>query len=142
MARRVNELLAGNWVEVFTDPVQRAERTEALEPLIRPDFEYRSAALAEELGFQSSYRGVDGFAEATLQFIDDFEEFSLDQEAVTFEDVGDGRVLIHGWNVIRTRAGDEMRFPGSGLMTIEDGRVRRYESFTNRADAERAAGRG
>jgi ketosteroid isomerase-like protein len=138
VVRRVASLLSDNWVEIFGDPELRAERVERLTPLLHPNFVYRSTAIADQLGFADEYRGAEGFIEASLQFVEEFEYFSTDPQE--YIDLGDGRVLVHGWNVIRTVGGDEMRFPGSAVATIEDGRLRRYESFGDRSEAERAAG--
>jgi ketosteroid isomerase-like protein len=138
LVREIASNLSVNWVEAFGDPVQRAALTERMRPLVTPDFEYRATVTSGQLGFADEYRGIEGFIEAQVQFVEEFAYFSTEPEE--YIDLGDGRVLVHGWNVIRTRGGDEMRFPGSAVATVENERIRRYHSFGSRADAEQAAG--
>lgn len=136
--RTIASVLSGNWVEDLRDPARRDKLIERLGPLVSNDLEYVSGATSGQLGFAEVYHGIDGFLEGNIAFVEEFEHFAAEPEE--FIDLGDGRVLVHGENVIRTQGGDELRFPGSALATIENGMLRRYHSFGSRADAERAAG--
>jgi ketosteroid isomerase-like protein len=90
-------------------------------------------------GIQGNWRGYAGFAAAMVAYLDALADLRIDAEEVI--DLGDDRVLV----LSRHRAeGKTSGLPFDhelgDLFTFRDGRIVRFASYWDRADALEAAG--
>ena len=106
-------------------------------PLVADDFEMVTTRdVASE---PDTYRGRDGVRRWWTSFLDVMETVHLDP--VSFEDLGEGRVLVEFGIRARGRAsGIEASQPAVALATARGGLLLRLEFFTSVADAREAAG--
>jgi len=114
-----------------------ADSYERVMPLIADDFEMvTTAAVASEPGVYRGHEGVRRWWESFLEVMDDVR-----LEALSFDDQGDGRVIIEFLIHARGQAsGIETAQPAVTIATAADGKMRRLEFFTSLEQAREAAG--
>jgi ketosteroid isomerase-like protein len=102
--------------------------------VIDPDVEWIPIMAALE---GRVYHGHEGVCQWLEDLATDWEYFETYQEE--HEVIGD-RVLIFGrWRARARNSGIELKEPGSWLVDLHDGRVRRLQTFTDRRDAIEAS---
>jgi ketosteroid isomerase-like protein len=84
-------------------------------------------------------QGVAGLRQAWLDWMEPWETYRAEIESV--RSTSAGRVLVISRDFGRRPGTDtEVELKASAVWTVREGRVARAEFFTDRADAERAAG--
>ena len=115
----------------------RSDTYEQVLPLVHDDFEM--VTLPQVASEPQAYHGPDGVRLWWTQFLEVMDTVNLD--AVSFEDAGDGRVLVEF--VIRARgqaSGIEATQPAVAVATVADGKLLRLEFFTDVAQARAQLG--
>jgi uncharacterized protein len=117
------------------DPAWVERARTVLARLLAEDFEF--VTVSQSIGMPSTRRGVEGFFDAYRAYAEMWESYSL--KAERFVPVGDSVVAearISG----RTRTGGvHLEQKVAAVYTIEDGRIRRIEEFSDVASAHAAA---
>jgi ketosteroid isomerase-like protein len=106
----------------------QSDTYEQVLPLVHEDFEMvTTREVASEPGV---YRGPDGVRRWWTSFLEVMDSVNLD--AVAFEDVGGGRVIVEF--AIRARgqtSGIEAVQPAVAIATVVDGKLKGFEFFTD-----------
>ena len=134
----VQAFFAGNpddLVAAIEDPewVEIARR--GLQELLSPDFEF--VTVRQSVGFPGAQKGVEGFFTAYRAYAEMWESYSLKPER--FIEVGD-KVVVEAKISGTTRTGSvPLAQDVAAVYTLEDGKIRRIEEFSDVASAHAAA---
>jgi len=102
---------------------------------VHPDVEIVPFGAAME---GEAYRGHAGVRDWWEHEIDaNWETF--DPHAEDFEEVGDRLVVIGHWIARGRTSGVDLNMPATWVVDIKDGKIARWQTFTDRDDALRAA---
>ncbi len=116
----------------------QSDTYEQVLPLVHDDFEM--VTTREVASEPDVYHGPDGVRRWWTSFLEVMDSVNLDP--VSFDDIGDGRVIVEF--VIRARgqaSGIEATQPAVAIATAADGKLVRLEFFTDLELARAAAGR-
>ena len=115
----------------------QSDTYEQVLPLVHEDFErVTTRAVASE---PQTYRGPEGVRRWWTSFLEVMESVNLDP--VSFEELGDGRVIVEFAIRARGRAsGIEAVQPAVAVATVADGKLAGLEFFTDREDARARLG--
>jgi ketosteroid isomerase-like protein len=122
-------------VAAIEDPGWVRAAREGLGPLLAGDFEF--VTVREGVGMPEARRGVDGFFNAYRSYADMWRSYTLRPER--FVEVGD-RVVVEARISGTTRTGGvALEQAVAAVYTLEDGRIKRIEEFSDVASAHAAA---
>ena len=125
-----------NLVTALNDPAWVEGVREGLAPLLTEDFEF---VTVQSVATPSTERGIEGFFMAYRDYTEMWESVSLVPER--FVEVGE-RVLVEARLAGITRTGGvPLAQAVAAIYTLENGRIRRIEEFSDVASAYEAAGR-
>ncbi|MGZ5357174.1 MAG: nuclear transport factor 2 family protein [Solirubrobacterales bacterium] len=103
-----------------------------------PEIEY-SRIGAETPDMEGRWRGLDELSPAMLEYIRAFSDLRIEAERII--DLGGDRVLVLSRHTARGKhSGVPIEHEIGDLFTLRDGKIVRYNSYWNRAEALEAAG--
>ena len=115
----------------------QSDTYEQVLPLVHDDFEM--VTTREVASEPDVYRGPEGVRRWWTSFLEVMDTVNLD--AGSFEDAGDGRVLVEFEIRARGQAsGIEATQPAVAVATVADGKLLRLEFFTDSAQARARLG--
>ena len=115
----------------------QSDTYEQVLPLVHDDFEM--VTTREVASEPQTYHGPEGVRRWWTSFLEVMDTVNLD--AVSFEDAGDGRVLVEFEIRARGQAsGIEATQPAVAVATVADDRLSRLEFFTDLAHARSRLG--
>jgi ketosteroid isomerase-like protein len=117
-----------------SDPDWVARTREALAPLLTDDFEF---VTVESVGRPATRPGVEGFFAAYAEYMAMWESATL--LADRFVEVGDRVVVEATLSGITRTGGVRLEQAVAAVYTLEDGRIKRIEEFSDVASAHAAA---
>jgi ketosteroid isomerase-like protein len=94
---------------------------------------------AETPDMEGRWRGLDGFSAAFREYLRAFSDLRINAERII--DLGDGRVLGLARHTARGKlSGAPIEHQLGDLFTLREGRIVRYDSYWDTAEALEAAG--
>jgi ketosteroid isomerase-like protein len=121
-------------VALFRDEGTFARLREALKPILTDDFQSVAVFPAET----RTYEGLEGLRTTWLDWLEPWATYRTSIEELI--DVGDRVVLLLRDHGRREDMDAEVEIIGASIATIRNGKLARWEDFTDRADALEAAG--
>ena len=122
-------------VAAIEDPEWVEAARQGLAPLLAPDFEF--VTVRHSVGFPGARKGVEGFFTAYRAYAEMWESYSLKPER--FVEVGD-KVIVEAKIAGTTRTGGvQLEQAVAAVYTLEDGRIKRIEEYSDVASAHVAA---
>lgn len=123
-------------VAAVADPAWIAGVREGLAPLLTDDFEF--VTVQQSVGMPETKRGIEGFFIAYRAYTEMWESVSLLPER--FVELDDDRVLVEARLAGITRTGGvRLEQAVAAIYTLEAGRIKRIEEFSDRESAYAAA---
>lgn len=104
--------------------------------LLDPDVAFEDTVLPSHV--LETYRGHEGVVRAIRAWLEDFEEFTIELEEIV--GTGDRLVSIHSFRGKARYSGIELTLRFAYLWTFRNGKVIRFVSFRDPAEAHEAAG--
>ena len=117
-----------------SDPEWVARTRAVLAPLLTGDFEF---VTVESVGRPATRPGVDGFFAAYREYMSMWESAALLPER--FVEVGDRVVVEATLSGITRTGGVRLEQAVAAVYTVEDGRIKRIEEYSDVASAHAAA---
>ena len=124
-------------VAAVADPEWVASTRAALAPLLTDDFEF---VTVESVGRPATRPGVEGFFAAYEEYMSMWESASL--LADRFVEVDDKVVVEATLSGITRTGGVRLEQAVAAVYTVEDGRIKRIEEYSDVASAHAAASSG
>ena len=125
-------------VAAVADPAWIRQTRDALEPLLTDDFEF--VTVQQSVGMPATKRGVEGFFTAYRAYTETWESLALLPER--FVEVGDKVLVEAKLSGITVTGGVRLEQAVAAIYSLEDGRIKRIEEFSDLATAYEAAGSG
>ena len=122
-------------VAAIEDPEWVRRAGQALEPLLTRDFEF--VTVQEGVGMPEMRRGIDGFFDAYRTYAEMWVSYSLRPER--FVEVGDKVVAEAKISGTTRTGGVQLEQAVAAIYTLEGGRIKRIEEFSDVASAHAAA---
>ena len=119
---------------LFRDEHAFARMLEALGPLLTDDFE----SVAVFPGETRTYPGLDGFRKNWLDWLEPWATYRTSIDELI--DAGDRVLLLLRDHGRREDMDAEVEIIGASIATIREGKLARWEDYTDRAAARQAAG--
>jgi len=125
-----------NLVERVRDDDMWAAFSEAVAPMVHPDFEYVVRGIADET---NTYAGLDGLRTAWLDWLAPWASYRTEVDKAV--DLGGDRVLLlfHDFGRFENSP-KEVTFPGANIWTVRDARIARIEIYAEHDHALKAVG--
>ena len=125
-------------VAAIEDPEWVERAREGLAPLLAPGFEF--VTVGQSVGMPGRRKGVEGFFTAYRAYAEMWESYSLKPER--FVEVGDNVVVEAKISGTTRTGGVPLEQAVAAVYTLDGGKIRRIEEFSDVASAHEAAGAG
>ncbi len=119
-------------VSLIRDDDAWAVASEAVAPLLHPDFEI----VGTVIGTERAYLGVEGFREFMLDWLAPWDAFRSKVDRT----IDDGERVVTIFRQSARRGSSEVQARAAWVWTIEDGMVARVVGYADPADALKAVG--